>query len=65
MPPNNTWVKTNISRLRAELAPCFSEPMDQIILTTKEGYSWNHQTYSAYQIVYREDDIYRADFDLN
>ncbi|MDF2958635.1 MAG: putative two component transcriptional regulator, winged helix family [Paenibacillus sp.] len=65
MPPNSTWVKTNISRLRTELAACFSEPMDQIILTTKEGYFWNHQMHPAYRIVYREDDIYRADFDLN
>ncbi|WP_028550846.1 winged helix-turn-helix domain-containing protein [Paenibacillus sp. UNC451MF] len=64
-PASNTWVKTNISRLRSELGGCFSEPMDHIIVTTKEGYSWNHELYPIYQVIYREDDIYRADFNLD
>lgn len=64
MPERNTIIKSNINRIRAELEHV-TDPAKPFVITHPEGYMWNHEQWPAPAVVYREDDIYRADNEWN
>lgn len=64
MPPRSTVVKSNINRIREELARHQDDQSKPYLLTLQEGYQWNYQAWPDPVIVYRDGSVYRSREDM-